>query len=216
VDTPFAQVAPQVSGQVIAVEVRDNARTTQRPGADPDRPAALLKIALRDRRSQPCRCHPGRGRIRTRRSATPRQTWRSSASSSLPNNKLGRNRVGALGKAGVSETTAIRARSGHGHHERRRHACRGPTGARAQRTRRNRGQQRQGQAGTTLPSSRQSWTCTTPRCWQPADGVITNLRLSTGQFVSRGAPVLTFIEHGRRWVTAADARKPAGQHRSGR
>jgi multidrug resistance efflux pump len=35
-----------------------------------------------------------------------------------------------------------------------------------------------------------------------ADGVVTNLRLATGQFVSRGQPLLSFINDGPRWITA--------------
>ena len=37
----------------------------------------------------------------------------------------------------------------------------------------------------------------------PADGVVTNLRLSPGQFANRGQPVMSFIASGPRWVTAA-------------
>jgi multidrug resistance efflux pump len=36
----------------------------------------------------------------------------------------------------------------------------------------------------------------------PADGVITNLRLSVGQFVSRGQPGLSFIDADSIWLTA--------------
>lgn len=36
----------------------------------------------------------------------------------------------------------------------------------------------------------------------PADGVITNLRLSVGQFVSRGQPGLSFIDSDNVWLTA--------------
>ena len=36
----------------------------------------------------------------------------------------------------------------------------------------------------------------------PADGVITNLRLSVGQFVSRGQPGLSFIDADSVWLTA--------------
>jgi multidrug resistance efflux pump len=36
----------------------------------------------------------------------------------------------------------------------------------------------------------------------PADGFITNLRLSIGQFVSRGQPGLSFIDADSRWLTA--------------
>jgi multidrug resistance efflux pump len=36
----------------------------------------------------------------------------------------------------------------------------------------------------------------------PADGVITNLRLAVGQFVSRGQPGLSFIDSDNVWLTA--------------
>jgi multidrug resistance efflux pump len=37
----------------------------------------------------------------------------------------------------------------------------------------------------------------------PSDGVVTNLRLSPGQFASRGQAVLSFVAAGPRWVSAA-------------
>jgi multidrug resistance efflux pump len=37
----------------------------------------------------------------------------------------------------------------------------------------------------------------------PSDGVVTNLRLSPGQFASRGQPVLSFVADGPRWISAA-------------
>jgi len=37
----------------------------------------------------------------------------------------------------------------------------------------------------------------------PADGVVTNLRLAPGQFANKGAPVMSFISDGPRWVTVA-------------
>ena len=36
----------------------------------------------------------------------------------------------------------------------------------------------------------------------PEDGVVTNLRLATGQFVNRGQPLLSFINAGPRWISA--------------
>jgi multidrug resistance efflux pump len=36
----------------------------------------------------------------------------------------------------------------------------------------------------------------------PADGVVTNLRLAKGQYVSPGQPLLSFLELGPRWITA--------------
>ena len=37
----------------------------------------------------------------------------------------------------------------------------------------------------------------------PADGVVTNLRLSAGQYVNQGQPLLSFIQYGPRWISAA-------------
>ena len=36
----------------------------------------------------------------------------------------------------------------------------------------------------------------------PADGVVTNLRLAPGQYVNAGQPLLSFLEHGARWISA--------------
>ena len=36
----------------------------------------------------------------------------------------------------------------------------------------------------------------------PADGVVTNLRLATGQYVTPGQPLLSFLEVGPRWIYA--------------
>ena len=37
----------------------------------------------------------------------------------------------------------------------------------------------------------------------PADGVVTNLRLAPGQYVNQGQPLLSFIQSGPRWISAA-------------
>ena len=36
----------------------------------------------------------------------------------------------------------------------------------------------------------------------PADGIVTNLRLSPGQYVAPGQPLLSFLETGPRWISA--------------
>ena len=36
----------------------------------------------------------------------------------------------------------------------------------------------------------------------PSDGTVTNLRLATGQYVSPGQPLLSFLERGPRWISA--------------
>lgn len=49
----------------------------------------------------------------------------------------------------------------------------------------------------------------------PADGVVTNLRLSAGQFVNRGQPLLSFIQYGPRWISAAMRENQLGNLASG-
>jgi multidrug resistance efflux pump len=36
----------------------------------------------------------------------------------------------------------------------------------------------------------------------PSDGIVTNLRLAVGQYVAPGQPLLSFLENGRRWISA--------------
>jgi multidrug resistance efflux pump len=36
----------------------------------------------------------------------------------------------------------------------------------------------------------------------PSDGIVTNLRLATGQYVAPGQPQLSFLESGARWISA--------------
>jgi multidrug resistance efflux pump len=200
VDTPFAQVAPQVSGQVIAVEVRDNAPT--RKGQvlfriDPQ----PFEIALRTAEANLAVAIQGAD-VSELDVAYAKADLEKQRIELATNNKLGRIVLNLWEKQAVSETTAIRARSAMDttsadvtraevQLERARSAL-GETGDNNAKVK---------QARAAVEQAKLDLHNTTVLA--PADGVITNLRLSTGQFVSRGAPVLTFIEHGRRWVTAA-------------
>ncbi len=49
----------------------------------------------------------------------------------------------------------------------------------------------------------------------PSDGVVTNLRLATGQFVNRGQPLLSFINTGPRWISAEMRENQLGNVRPG-
>ena len=200
VDTPFAQVAPQVSGQVIAVEVKDNART--RKGQvlfriDPQ----PFEIALRTAEANLAVAIQGADVAELDVSYAQADLTKQRTELAT-NNKLGRIVIGLWQKQAVSETTAIRARSAMDTSsadvtraevqlDRARSAL-GDTGENNAKVK---------QARAAVEQAKLDLHNTTVLA--PADGVITNLRLSTGQFVSRGAPVLTFIEHGRRWITAA-------------
>ncbi len=49
----------------------------------------------------------------------------------------------------------------------------------------------------------------------PADGIVTNLRLANGQFVSPGQPLLSFLESGPRWISADMRENQLGNVRPG-
>jgi multidrug resistance efflux pump len=49
----------------------------------------------------------------------------------------------------------------------------------------------------------------------PADGVVTNLRLATGQYVAPGQPLLSFLEKGPRWISADMRENQLGNVRPG-
>lgn len=49
----------------------------------------------------------------------------------------------------------------------------------------------------------------------PASGIVTNLRLSKGQFVSPGQPLLSFLESGPRWISADMRENQLGNVRPG-
>lgn len=49
----------------------------------------------------------------------------------------------------------------------------------------------------------------------PSDGTVTNLRLATGQYVSPGQPLLSFLERGPRWISADMRENQLGNVRPG-
>lgn len=49
----------------------------------------------------------------------------------------------------------------------------------------------------------------------PADGTVTNLRLAAGQYVTPGAPLLSFLENGPRWISADMRENQLGNVRPG-
>jgi multidrug resistance efflux pump len=53
------------------------------------------------------------------------------------------------------------------------------------------------------------------RVTAPADGIVTNLRLSRGQYVSPGQPLLSFLEIGPRWISADMRENQLGNVRPG-
>src|SRR5687768_115713 len=198
-NAPLTQVAAQVSGQVVSVEAFDNAPVTK--GQVLFRIDRLpLQIALRNAEANLAvavqaadvseldvrYAEADLGKMQIDRSTT---------------DELGRIVIGLAERKAVSETTAIRARSSmeisradvqRAEVELQRARVRlGESGADNAKVR---------QALALLEQARLDLRNATVVA--PADGVVTNLRLASGQYANRGSPVLTFIEDGRRWITA--------------
>jgi multidrug resistance efflux pump len=200
VDAPLAQIAPQVAGQVVRIDVVDNAHVKKgqllfeidpEPFQIAERTAeANLEAALQ--------------------AATVSELDIDYASADLDKQRVDNATSRELGaivldlaqKKAVSETSAIRARSDM--------KVTQANVLRAQ-VELQRAKERLGKSGNDNAKVRQAMAALeaarldlrNTRVLAPADGVITNLQLRAGQFVNRGAPLLSFIAGGPRWVTAA-------------
>jgi multidrug resistance efflux pump len=212
VDAPLAQIAPQVAGQVVRIDVIDNAHVKKgqllfeidpEPFQIAERTAvANLEAALQ--------------------AATVSELDIDYASADLDKQRVDNATSRELGaivldlaqKKAVSETSAIRARSDM----KVTHA----NVVRAE-VELQRAKERLGKTGNDNAKVRQAMAALeaarldlrNTRVLAPADGVITNLQLRAGQFVNRGAPLLSFIAGGPRWVTAAMRENQLGNIRPG-
>lgn len=200
VDGFLVQIAPEVSGPVVSVEVRDN---------HPVRAGQVLfrldplpfEIALRAAQANLAVVQQGmEATAADMRVATAQlQRQRVELASSQ---QLGRIVLDLAAKRALSETSAIRARSDIA----RTRAEIQRAEAEAERARIRLGS---GEGGS--PQVLQAMAVVDQAALDlrhatvvaPAAGAISNLRLAPGQFVGRGQPVLGFIGDGPRWVTAA-------------
>jgi multidrug resistance efflux pump len=199
-NAPLTQIAAEVNGQVLSVEALDNAPVKKgqvlfRIDRVPLEIAvrnAEANLAVQLQAADVSELDVQYAEADLRKMRIDRTTT----------DELGRIVLGLAERKAVSETTAIRARSSMQISDadvsraevelRRAHARLGETGEQNAKVR---------QAMAQLEQARLDLRNATVVA--PADGVITNLRLAPGQYVSRGAPVLTFIETGKRWITAA-------------
>lgn len=200
VDTFLVQIAPEVSGPVVAVGVQDNHEVKKGQllfRVDP----APFEIALRAAEANLAVAAQGADSsaadVRVADAQLKRQRVDLAASQ-----QLGKIVLDLAAKRALSETSAIRARADIA--KTQAEAIRAQAEA-------DRARIRLGEAGDGNVQVRQALAAleqaqldlSRSKVLAPANGAVTNLRLSAGQFVNRGQPVLSFIADGPRWVTAA-------------
>lgn len=199
VDTFMTQIAPEVAGDVRSVSIKDNSPVSKGQVMfviDPEpyqlavRSAeANLAVALQGADVSVADVAAARAQVRKQRVdlAASRQ--------------LGKIVTDLVGQRALAETQGIRARADIGKTEadvtkaaadlRRAEANLGAPGMNNPKVR---------QAVAALEQARLDLRNTTVIA--PATGTVTNLRLATGQFVSPGQPLLSFLESGPRWISA--------------
>jgi len=213
VDTFLVQIAPEVSGPVVAVGVRDNRAVKKgqmlfRIDAEPFEiglrsSAASLAVAIQGADSTAADVLVADAALRKQR--TDLQA----------SQQLGKIVIDLSAKRALAETAAIRARADIDKSRaditraeaelQRAHIRSGKGGSE------NDPQVRQARAA--LEDAQLALVHSTVVA--PANGLITNLRLAPGQFANRGAPVMSFIADGPRWVTAAMRENQLGNIRPG-
>jgi multidrug resistance efflux pump len=195
----LVQIAPRVTGQVIEVGARDNQRV--RKGQvlyriDPEPFEIAVKAAEANLALAEQNVNVSKADVRSMQATLAKQKTDLEATQILGGIVFDLTKERAL-----SETDSIKARAeidkskadvarGEAELERARTKL-GPPGEDNPQVR---------QARVALEQARLDLQYTTVTA--PADGVITNLRLSVGQFVSRGQPGLSFIDADNVWLTA--------------
>jgi len=212
VETFMTQIAPEVAGDVLEVGAKDNSAINKgqllfRIDPEPYQVAirsaeANLSVALQAADVSVADVASARAQVRKQRVdlAASRQ--------------LGKIVTDLVGERALAETQGIRARADIGKTEadvtkseadlRRAEANLGAPGM---------GNPKVKQALAALDQARLDLRNTTVVA--PANGIVTNLRLAKGQFVSPGQPLLSFLEMGPRWISADMRENQLGNVRPG-
>jgi multidrug resistance efflux pump len=199
VETFLTQVAPEVAGDVQAVGVKDNMvvrkgqllfRIDPEPYAIAVRSAeANLAVALQGADVSVADVEAARAQLRKQHVDLE------------ANRKLGKIVTGLVDKKALAETNEIRSDAEIG----KTAADLARAAADLRKAQANLGAPGYGnpkvkQAVASLEQARLNLQMT--EVVAPADGVVTNLRLATGQYVAPGQPLLSFLETGPRWISA--------------
>lgn len=195
----LVQIAPRVTGQVIEVGARDNQRVSKGQvlyRIDPEPFLIAVRAAQANLALAAQNVTVSSADVRSTEATLAKQKTDLEATEILGAIVFGLTKERAL-----SESDSIKARAEID--KARADVARGE--AELERARRKLGPVGQDnpqmqQARVALEQARLDLQYTTVIA--PADGVITNLRLSVGQFVSRGQPGLSFIDSDNVWLTA--------------
>ena len=199
IEVLLVQIAPQVTGQVIEVGAHDNERVKKGQllyRIDP----VPFEIALRSADANLALVQQNlkvsTAQVRSTQASLSKQRTELEVSKELGGIVFELTKEKAL-----SETDSIRARS----EIERAHADLARAEADLESAKQKLGPPGDAnpqlqQARAALEQARLDFTNTTVTA--PADGMITNLRLSKGQYANRGQPVMSFIEGNSVWLTA--------------
>ena len=199
IEVLLVQIAPRISGPVIEVGARDNQRVTKGQllyRIDPE----PFEIAVRSAEANLALAQQ-RVSVQTSEVVSSKEALNKQKTELAVNKELGDIVFGLTKDKALSESDAIRARA---EIERAQaDVARGEAELESARTKlgvpgEDNPQVRQARA--MLDQARLDLAYTTVTA--PADGMITNLRLSVGQYVNRGSPVMSFIEGNSVWLTA--------------
>jgi multidrug resistance efflux pump len=212
VDTLLVQIAPEVTGQVTEVGVKDN--TPVKKGQvmfriDPEPFQIALRKAEADLAVALQGAEVSAVEIGVAQAALQKQRVDLAAS-----RQLGKIIIDLVNQRALAETLAIRARAD---------ISKTQADVRRAEAELERARQNLGAAGYGNPKVQQAVAAiqqarlnlANSTVIAPADGVVTNLRLSAGQYVNQSQPLLSFIQFGPRWISAAMRENQLGNLKPG-
>ena len=199
IEVLLVQIAPQVSGQVIEVVTHDNERVKKGQllyRIDPQPFEIALRAAEANLALVEQNLKVSSEQVRSSQATLAKQRTELETSK-----KLGGIVFDLTKEKALSETDSIRARS---------EIDRATSDLARAQAELESARQKLGPAGDANPQLQQARAAlaqarldfTNTTVTAPADGMITNLRLSKGQYANRGQAVMSFIEGNSVWLTA--------------
>ncbi|MFL6839373.1 MAG: HlyD family secretion protein [Bradyrhizobium sp.] len=199
VETFLTQISPEIAGEVVEVDVKDNEavkkdqllfRVDPEPYSIAVRSAeANLSVALQA------------ADVSVADVASARAQLQKQAVDLAANRKLGKIVTDLVDKKALAETNAIRAIAEIGKTSADKDKAQADLrGAVANLGAPGKANPKVKQALAAVEQAQLNLHNTSVRA--PADGIVTNLRLAAGQYVNPGQPLLSFLERGSRWISA--------------